>query len=1005
MNYDSDDDKLDTVLLSGQYEDNQSTQKSTRKAGIVKKSKKSTKDISYQDKKSKILSSSSKKQSDKNVTEKSELQNQDSPQFESSKKDKKQAKKSGNSGGKQQSIMDNYPLRASFLDAKVKHSGYENDDQLSSRTGSTYHQDDEDNSDQDDNTKNSILDNRSDSGTSDFSTYTGSSASETSTRAKLIKRTGCRRFCLHLKLLLQKNIWLFKRNLKVSISMLAAHIFFIMLILFFQWSSTRFFAKDDLNPVEEWLKPVPHCTGDPSCTTIGYSIIGDPQKEEEYDYINEIMEDVALQNVLIFKKDVKLLTIGEPDDFYNYLNNNPNMTWYSVVWCTSEWKVNANLSIPCKFSYQSSKSQRMMFYTLFYNYTLADTVFMKSLNELSPVDPKLLQIKNSIDNSILKFLADEKQIPIEETPKIKMSHSSYPRGADRFVKNSNVVSQMGAYFFMFSPLLGFSIFLNEIVREKELKLRQGLQVVGVGHSVYWLSWFIVSTTFSAMCTLILCLLGLICQMDLFVNTPFLMLYLLFVTFAICMNLLAFLLSTLINTQQQAYSLVFAQSDVNNIFFFNDETQNLFAIRMTRYLLYLVPTFPYSICYGAIQKIACTHLEPQYMAWFAGKHYTWDMFAQDEKGHFGDGIGYTVPSPLKSLWILIADCILFAFLAWYFDHIISSNRGVSNPAYFLFTKKYWKSLCHKQVVNQDNKVKRKKKRQLTKEDLGEVVSIKKDSVKKEKRKVLDSIQSEISCDGLRVIGLRKTYAKKSFGRKSKKDIKAVRGIYLEIPDRELLCLLGHNGAGKSTLFGMLTGIVDPTSGHAQICGFDVQTQQDEIRQIMGVVPQFDILWGDLTANEHMKIFSQIKGIPSENVDKITIELLEDVGLLDVRNARVSSFSGGMKRRLSVAISAIGDPRIIFMDEPTTGMDPMSRKDVWSLIQKLKRNKVIILTTHAMEEADVLSDRIALISEGKLKCVGTPLYLKNAFGDGYRISFIRVEVLQSLQFLFRTSTKFQ
>lgn len=105
-----------------------------------------------------------------------------------------------------------------------------------------------------------------------------------------------------------------------------------------------------MNPPIEKLQSLQHCTGDPSCTTIGYSIIGDPNKEEEYDYINEIMEHVANENVLIFKRDVKLLTIGEPQDFYNYLENNPNMTWYSVVWCTSEWKISHNYSIPCKFS-------------------------------------------------------------------------------------------------------------------------------------------------------------------------------------------------------------------------------------------------------------------------------------------------------------------------------------------------------------------------------------------------------------------------------------------------------------------------------------------------------------------------------------------------------------------------------------------------------------------------------------------------------------------------------
>ena len=110
--------------------------------------------------------------------------------------------------------------------------------------------------------------------------------------------------------------------------------------------------------------------------------------------------------------------------------------------------------------------------------------------------------------------------------------------------------------------------------------------------------------------------------------------------------------------------------------------------------------------------------------------------------------------------------------------------------------------------------------------------------------------------------------------------------------------------------------------------------------MGVVPQFDILWGELTAAEHMMIFSMIKGIDPEDIDKTTDDLLKSVGRIQVKHARVMNFSGGMKRRLSVAISSIGDPRIIFLDEPTTGMDPVSRRDVWNLIQKLKRNKIII-----------------------------------------------------------------
>lgn len=240
--------------------------------------------------------------------------------------------------------------------------------------------------------------------------------------------------------------------------------------------------------------------------------------------------------------------------------------------------------------------------------------------------------------------------------------------------------------------------------------------------------------------------------------------------------------------------------------------------------------------------------------------------------------------------------------------------------------------------------------------------------------------------MRVLGLKKTYFKKAFNRKSKQDVHAVRGVFLEVPDRELLCLLGHNGAGKSTLFSMLTGVLKPTQGSAKICGFDIETQIDEIRLIMGVVPQFDILWTELTAAEHMSMFSKIKGVAEEDIEAMTDELLTSVGLIHVKDARVMNFSGGMKRRLSVAISSIGNPRIIFMDEPTTGMDPVSRRDVWNLIQRLKRNKVIVLTTHAMEEADILSDRLAIICDGKLKCVGTPLYLKNTYGDGYRVSLV-------------------
>lgn len=178
--------------------------------------------------------------------------------------------------------------------------------------------------------------------------------------------------------------------------------------------------------------------------------------------------------------------------------------------------------------------------------------------------------------------------------------------------------------------------------------------------------------------------------------------------------------------------------------------------------------------------------------------------------------------------------------------------------------------------------------------------------------------------------------------------------MDIPDSELLTILGHNGAGKSTLIGVMTGILAPTDGTAKLCGLDINKDIAEIRTLIGVVPQFDILWENLTAEEHMRMFCKIKGIPDNLIPSITDKNLKSVNLKDVKKSRVSTFSGGMKRRLTVAIACIGDPEIVFMDEPTTGMDPVSRQNVWKLIQKLKKNRIVILTTHSMEEADILSD---------------------------------------------------
>ncbi len=211
-----------------------------------------------------------------------------------------------------------------------------------------------------------------------------------------------------------------------------------------------------------------------------------------------------------------------------------------------------------------------------------------------------------------------------------------------------------------------------------------------------------------------------------------------------------------------------------------------------------------------------------------------------------------------------------------------------------------------------------------------------------------------------------------------DFVAVNGISFSVEHGEVFGLLGPNGAGKSTLIRMLTTLVPPTSGTARVNGFDVGKQANSVRQSIGVIPQAMTSDLDLSADENMGIFAKLYGISREKRQKIIPELLEAVDLLQWRDKPVKMFSGGMRRRLEIARGLVHEPKIFFLDEPTTGLDPVSRVGVWEMLTRLKRERdlTILMTTHYMDEADKLCDRIAIVDHGKLVALDSPLKLKAA-----------------------------
>jgi ABC-2 type transport system ATP-binding protein len=209
-----------------------------------------------------------------------------------------------------------------------------------------------------------------------------------------------------------------------------------------------------------------------------------------------------------------------------------------------------------------------------------------------------------------------------------------------------------------------------------------------------------------------------------------------------------------------------------------------------------------------------------------------------------------------------------------------------------------------------------------------------------------------------------------------DFEAVSGVSFNVADGQIFGLLGPNGAGKSTLIRMMTTLIPVTSGRAIIAGYDVSCEPDAVRRLIGVIPQALTSDMDLTVEENLSIYAKLYSVPKELREKNIAELLEAVDLTKWRGAQTKTLSGGMRRRLEIARGLIHNPRIFFLDEPTTGLDPVSRVAVWEMLNNLRdrRHLTMLITTHYMEEADRLCDRIAIVDHGKLAALDSPMALK-------------------------------
>ena len=506
--------------------------------------------------------------------------------------------------------------------------------------------------------------------------------------------------------------------------------------------------------------------------------------------------------------------------------------------------------------------------------------------------------------------------------------------------DTNVFYQIAGPLAPFAMVLSFLYMVSQLskrlVEEKEQRLREGTMIMGLSKSAFFVSWLgMYYIQVSITCTLSSILLSAI----LLKKSAFTVILIVYVVFGLTAVNTAALLSTLFNKARLAALMVpliyfimafpaFAIPDgtANGVF----------------YLVSFIPPVPFSI---ANKLLFNYELE---------NGVGWNMVGSPNE------IPYNVGFAIAALIVMFFVTLL---LTLYLDAVLPKEWGTSANVCFCFCSCFG-SKSHRSSENErlrDEKYRHDNSPR-------PFMTAKKGTAHLD---VCENFPARYNTASLQIQGISKTFNKKV----------AVDNMDLCVFPDMITVLLGHNGAGKTTLVNLLTGMMEVTSGDAIIYGNSVRENIAAVRSEIGFCPQHNILWDDLTCFEHLQYFARLKGVPSDKVNEQALHMLDKVDLADKKDVYSCQLSGGQKRKLSVAIAFIGGSRLILLDEPTAGMDVAARRHTWDVLQEMAIGRTIILTTHFMDEADLLGRRVAIMSKGSLYSYGSPMFLKNNLGTGY------------------------
>ncbi|XP_033375250.1 ATP-binding cassette sub-family A member 13 [Parus major] len=530
---------------------------------------------------------------------------------------------------------------------------------------------------------------------------------------------------------------------------------------------------------------------------------------------------------------------------------------------------------------------------------------------------------------------------------IQVQAMPYPcHTSDLFLNN------IGFFFplmMMLTWVVSVAAMVRKLVYEREINLEEYMKTMGVYPVIHFFAWFLENVI---VLTVSSCALALILKASgIFVYSNGFLIFLFLLEFGVAIIMLSYFLGAFFssaNTAALCSSLVYMTSFLPYIVLLVLQNQLSFTNQITMCLL-STTAFGQGIFF-------ITYFEGQEIG------IQWDNVHQSmaQGGYMTFG---------WMCWMMFFDSILYFVGGWYFSNIIPGKFGLKNQWYFPFTVSYWKNLCGTE---------RSKRHYLNSNMFFFNENFQEKGLKPQSWKVPCTEGGTI---GVVLLSLTKEHVD---GQKA-----AVKDLNLTFHKGQITALLGPNGAGKSTVISLLTGLYPPSSGTIIVDGKDIRTELAAIRTELGVCLQYDVLFNTLTVREHLLLYGSVKAPrwTKEQLNEQVSGALEDVGLSQHQYEPVGALSGGMKRRLSVAISFIGNSKTVVLDEPTTGVDPCSRRSIWDVLLKYKAGCTLIFTTHHLDEAEVLSDHIAILQHGHLRCCGSPSCLRDTYGQGHSLTFIK------------------